>query len=57
MIQASRRNNKFLTATEILELLKTKVFTGTTVWLQLGGNETVGMGWCQVKLNHVKAEG
>ncbi len=54
MIQASRRNNAFMQPVEILETLKSTVFAGESQWLQLGGNETVGMGWCQVKLNPIK---
>jgi CRISPR-associated protein Cmr4 len=54
MIQASRRNKTFMQPVEILETLKSTVFAGESQWLQLGGNETVGMGWCQVKLNPIK---
>ena len=54
MIQASRRNKVFMQPVEILETLKSTVFAGASQWLQLGGNETVGMGWCQVKLNPIK---
>ncbi len=54
MIQASRRNKVFMQPVEILETLKSTVFAGESQWLQLGGNETVGMGWCQVKLNPIK---
>lgn len=54
MIQASRRNKTSMSAVEVLSKLENTVFAGDSQWLQLGGNETVGMGWCQVKLNAIK---
>lgn len=44
---ASRHKDKKQTANEILDNI-TGLFTETP-WVQIGGNETVGMGWCAVK--------
>lgn len=54
MIQSSRRNQVFMQPDDILKKLTSTVFAGESQWLQIGGNETVGMGWCQVKLNPIK---
>lgn len=34
-----------------------KIFSGDQKWLQIGGNETVGMGWCSVKFAEEKENG
>jgi len=50
---ASRRKGSQRSAAEVLEL-----FGGLLrqrPWLQLGGNETTGMGWCRVTLNSARA--
>ena len=44
---ASRDKKQTQTASEILSNI-TNIFTEIP-WLQVGGNETVGMGWCAVK--------
>ncbi len=44
----SRKKERELTADSVLDVLLQGVF-GDRPYLQLGGNETVGMGWCQVK--------
>lgn len=44
----SRRESSAMDAAAILKTV-TDLFTAKS-WLQLGGNETVGMGWCAVKV-------
>lgn len=53
MIQSSRRDGVAMEGTAIMHLLETTLFPTTNAWLQIGGNETVGMGWCAVTLNNV----
>ncbi|ACL72875.1 CRISPR-associated RAMP protein, Cmr4 family [Thioalkalivibrio sulfidiphilus HL-EbGr7] len=48
MALPSRRQGHALEAGQVLKLITDKLF-GDHPWLQLGGNETVGMGWCSVK--------
>lgn len=45
---ASRRKGGQRTAPQVLDGLM-GLFASGRQWLQLGGNETTGMGWCQVK--------
>ena len=49
-ISASKSRNKesTLNAQQVLELV-TNMFPSEKPWFQIGGNETVGMGWCTVK--------
>lgn len=47
---ASRRKGSNLSATEVLGMFA-KQFPEGRNWLQLGGNETTGMGWCRVGIN------
>lgn len=47
MAQSSRRRAKELTAAEVREAV-INLFEPHS-WLQVGGNETVGMGWCAVQ--------
>ena len=44
---ASRRKGGALTAAQVLEQFEQLLPAGKN-WLQLGGNETTGMGWCRV---------
>lgn len=44
---ASRRKAGALTAAQVLEQFEQLLPAGKN-WLQLGGNETTGMGWCRV---------
>ncbi len=50
MATASRRKDSKLNAPQVLEKF-TALFADGQHWLQLGGNETTGMGWCQVGIN------
>jgi len=43
---AAREKNKKIAASDIMDSFKS-LFT-TTPYLQVGGNETTGMGWCRV---------
>jgi len=45
---AARKENADMPADKVLSSL-TSLFTEGSPWLQVGGNETVGMGWCAVK--------
>lgn len=45
---ASRRKDGQRTAAQVLDGLM-DLFANGQQWLQLGGNETTGMGWCNVK--------
>lgn len=47
---ASRRKGSDLQALHTLEKFSSLVPAGKN-WLQLGGNETTGMGWCRVGIN------
>jgi CRISPR-associated protein Cmr4 len=44
----SRRSGTQMGAAEVLALVRDNLFREHP-WLQLGGNETVGMGWCAVR--------
>ncbi|MBI5142696.1 MAG: type III-B CRISPR module RAMP protein Cmr4 [Nitrospirae bacterium] len=46
----SRRNGSAISGKEILDSTVQSLF-GAHPYLQLGGNETVGMGWCRVAVN------
>lgn len=46
--QQSRNHKQKLTANEVLSEFKGQLFAQP--YLQLGGNETTGMGWCKVQL-------
>ena len=48
MANQSRRQDQRLQANEVMARFKS--LFEERPWLQLGGNETVGMGWCAVKL-------
>ncbi|NNM52182.1 MAG: type III-B CRISPR module RAMP protein Cmr4 [Pseudomonadales bacterium] len=47
---ASRRRNEIVSAQVCLDLVHTQLLGITTPYLQLGGNETTGMGWCRVHI-------
>ncbi len=51
---ASRRKGSELKAAQVLEKFESLLGEGGN-WLQLGGNETTGMGWCRVGVNKAKA--
>lgn len=53
--EPSRRKGSAKTAAEVLDHLEKELFPAERPYLQLGGNETVGMGWCKVRL--VRGEG
>ena len=44
--QSSRRNRSEKTAQQVLDHIQVELL-GSKPYLQLGGNETVGMGWCK----------
>ena len=52
---ASRRKGGALTAAQVLEQFEQLLPAGKN-WLQLGGNETTGMGWCRVGINRTSAQ-
>lgn len=52
---ASRRKGGALTAAQVLEQFEQLLPAGKN-WLQLGGNETAGMGWCRVGIARASAE-
>ena len=52
---ASRRKGGALTAAQVLEQFEQLLPAGKN-WLQLGGNETTGMGWCRVGIARASAE-
>ena len=52
---ASRRKGGELTAAQVLAQFEQLLPTGKN-WLQLGGNETTGMGWCRVGIVRASAE-
>lgn len=54
MATASRRKGSALGSAEVLDKFEGLLGAGRN-WLQLGGNETTGMGWCRVGIN--KAQG
>lgn len=45
--KARKPDSELTTAADILHKV-TALFEGNKSWLQIGGNETVGMGWCAV---------
>ncbi|MCG5525870.1 type III-B CRISPR module RAMP protein Cmr4 [Ectothiorhodospira haloalkaliphila] len=49
MALPSRRQDHPMDASAVFQVITDKIF-GKHPWLQLGGNETVGMGWCSVKI-------
>lgn len=51
---ASRRKGSELQATQVLAKFEALLPEGKN-WLQLGGNETTGMGWCRVGINKAQA--
>lgn len=52
---ASRRKGGDLTAAQVLAQFEQLLPAGKN-WLQLGGNETTGMGWCRVGIVRATAE-
>jgi CRISPR-associated protein Cmr4 len=52
---ASRRKGGDLTAAQVLAQFEQLLPAGKN-WLQLGGNETTGMGWCRVGIARATAE-
>ena len=52
---ASRRKGGELTAAQVLAQFEQLLPAGKN-WLQLGGNETTGMGWCRVGIARATAE-
>nr|WP_288851900.1 type III-B CRISPR module RAMP protein Cmr4 [uncultured Acidovorax sp.] len=52
---ASRRKGGALTAAQVLEQFEQLLPAGKN-WLQLGGNETTGMGWCRVGIKRISAQ-
>lgn len=53
---ASRRKGSELKADQVMDRFAGLLPEGRN-WLQLGGNETTGMGWCRVGINRVDARG
>ncbi|MBS7350902.1 MAG: hypothetical protein KIG95_12260, partial [Comamonas sp.] len=53
---ASRRKDSKLKAEQVLERFEQLLPTSKN-WLQLGGNETTGMGWCRVGINKAQGKG
>lgn len=53
-VTASRRKDAALTAAQVLAQFKQLLPPGKN-WLQLGGNETTGMGWCRVGIHSTTA--
>ncbi|MFT0213948.1 type III-B CRISPR module RAMP protein Cmr4 [Pseudomonas sp. F1_0610] len=51
---AARRKESQLTAQQVLAQLMT-LFPSNSHWLQIGGNETTGMGWCRVNFTQGEA--
>ena len=51
---ASRRKGSELQSTQVLDLFSQLLPDGKN-WLQLGGNESTGMGWCRVGINKAQA--
>ena len=51
---AARRKDAAMDATAVLEAVL-DLLPLDRPWLQIGGNETVGMGWCEIRA--IKAEG
>lgn len=49
MSHKSRNGKRQDSAAEIMKQIST-LFSEDSPWLQLGGNETVGMGWCAVRI-------
>lgn len=49
LIQRSRAGRDGHSASQLFDAFKRVL--GTPAWLQVGGNETVGMGWCAVTIN------
>jgi len=47
--QKSRKKDSSEMANTVMEHVLNDMFLLTSPYLQLGGNETVGMGWCKVK--------
>lgn len=47
--QKSRKDGSAKMADAILNHVLNDMFSDTSPYLQIGGNETVGMGWCKVK--------
>lgn len=52
---ASRRKGGALTAAQVMAQFEQLLPAGKN-WLQLGGNETTGMGWCRVGIARASAE-
>jgi CRISPR-associated protein Cmr4 len=53
MAEKSRKKEKGMTAEQILKAVAEDLFKADGkdhLWLQVGGNETLGMGWCGVKI-------
>lgn len=46
-----RQKSPIQSATDMLEIV-TGLFPADQAWLQVGGNETVGMGWCAVSIKN-----
>ena len=53
---ASRRKGSALNATQVLARFE-QLLPAEKNWLQLGGNETTGMGWCRVGINKAQQQG
>lgn len=53
---ASRRKGSELKADQVMDRFAGLLPEGRN-WLQLGGNETTGMGWCRVGINRAGARG
>lgn len=48
VVADSRRTGSRLKSADLVEFLQKQVFPEKDSYLQVGGNETVGMGWCRV---------
>lgn len=53
---ASRRKGSALPAAQVLQRFEQLLPSGKN-WLQIGGNETTGMGWCRVGINKAQTTG
>ena len=54
LCHVSRQKNEKIAATAVAKKLDSLLANG---FLQIGGNETIGQGWCCVKINHQIAAG
>lgn len=48
---SSRKKDDSATANDAIQQFRHELFNPTSSWLQVGGNETTGMGWCKVNIH------